>query len=251
MNEQLTPLYDKHCTCPACKHKYTTKKIRSSFLRTTKHDTDFCSYYTPEDLNPLLYYVNVCPECGFAESEEFSNYFPPTTVEEFFRKVSVVWKKKSYDDIRVFEDAIETYNLAIEAAKIKRESHIARSGLYIRVAWLYRTYDMSDKEQEFLKLALEQYSESFSKGDYSHTHMSDVRMMYLIGELNYRVGEEGKAIRFFSRVIYAKTIEKHTVEMARDRWQIIREEQHMREKQNKPVEEPKKEKSGWFRKLME
>lgn len=58
------------------------------------------------------------------------------------------------------------------------------------------------------------------------THMSEVRLLYLIGELYRRLGKEKQAIIYFSRVIARKkeTIEKGIVNMAYDRWQEIREE---------------------------
>lgn len=94
--------------------------------------------YASEEANPLLYYVHVCPHCGFAATEEFST---------------------------------ETDDLI-------------------------------------------------------HTHMSEVRLLYLIGELYRRLGKEKQAIIYFSRVIARKkeTIEKGIVNMAYDRWQEILEE---------------------------
>lgn len=94
--------------------------------------------YASEEANPLLYYVHVCPHCGFAATEEFST---------------------------------ET-------------------------------------------------------DDFIYTHMSEVRLLYLIGELYRRLGKEKQAIIYFSRVIARKkeTIEKGIVNMAYDRWQEIREE---------------------------
>lgn len=37
-------LYDRTVTCLVCKQTYTTKKVRSRFIRPVQHDTDFCSY---------------------------------------------------------------------------------------------------------------------------------------------------------------------------------------------------------------
>lgn len=81
-------------------------------------------------------------------------------------------------------------------------------------------------KQRFMRLALEQYIASYEADDFVHTHMSEVRLLYLTGELYRRLGKEKQAIIYFSRVIARKkeTIEKGIVNMAYDRWQEIREE---------------------------
>lgn len=219
-------LYDRTVTCLVCKQTYTTKKVRSRFIRPIQHDTDFCSYYASEEANPLLYYVHVCPHCGFAATEEFSTYFPPQTLEAIQQNICVNWRGKNYSSARTFTDAVDTYKLGIYSALLKKERHIALAGLYMRLAWLYRSKQQNEEEQRFMRLALEQYIASYEADDFVHTHMSEVRLLYLIGELYRRLGKEKQAIIYFSRVIARKkeTIEKGIVNMAYDRWQEIREE---------------------------
>ncbi|KIQ95042.1 hypothetical protein LH47_00875 [Anoxybacillus thermarum] len=219
-------LYDRTVTCLVCKQTYTTKKVRSRFIRPIRHDTDFCSYYASEEANPLLYYVHVCPHCGFAATEEFSTYFPPRTLEAIQQNICANWRGKNYSGARTFAEAIDTYKLGIYSATLKKEKHITLAGLYMRLAWLYRANEKSEEERRFMRLALEQYIASYEADDFVHTHMSEVRLLYLIGELYRRLGKEKQAIIYFSRVIARKkeTIEKGIVNMAYDRWQEIREE---------------------------
>lgn len=219
-------LYDRTVTCLVCKQTYTTKKVRSRFIRPIQHDTDFCSHYASEEANPLLYYVHVCPHCGFAATEEFSTYFPPRTLETIEQHVRANWRGKNYGGVRTFRDAVDTYKLGIYCATLKKEKHIAIAGLYMRLAWLYRSKQKHEEEKRCMRFALEQYVASYEADDFVHTHMSEVRLLYLIGELYRRLGNEKQAIIYFSRVIARKkeTIEKGIVNMAYDRWQDIREE---------------------------
>ncbi|WP_232223981.1 DUF2225 domain-containing protein [Anoxybacteroides tepidamans] len=221
---KMSQLYDRNVVCMACHQQYTTKKIRSRFLRAVKHDTDFCSYYQPEDLNPLFYYVSVCPCCGFAITEEFSSYFPPGTREAIQQNIRTYWNGKNYSGERTLEQALQTYQIGIYCASMKKERHIVLAGLYMRLAWLYRTYEMPEQEEQFMRLALKEYTASYSIEDFAGTHMSEVRLLYLIGELHRRLNETKEAIRYFSRVIAKKkeTIEKRIVDMAHERWQDIR-----------------------------
>lgn len=224
---QIDPLYDRNVRCLVCHQSYTTKKIRSHFLRPVRHDTDFCTYYEPEDLNPLFYYVSVCPHCGFSVTEEFSSYFPPNTLEAIQKNICQLWKGDNYSGKRTFQEAVNTYKLGIYSATLKREKHIVLAGLYMRLAWLYRTYQVPDQEVRFMRLALEEYTASYSKDDFVDTHMSEVRLLYLIGELHRRLNQPKQAILYFSKVIAKKkeTIEKGIVHMAHERWQDIRDSQ--------------------------
>jgi uncharacterized protein (DUF2225 family) len=225
---QVDALYDQTIHCLVCHQSYTTKKIRSRFIRAVKHDTDFCSYYHSEDLNPLFYYVNVCPHCGFSATEEFSSYFPPTTLETIQKNICQSWKGSDYSGKRTFQEAVNTYKLGIYSATLKREKHIVLAGLYMRLAWLYRTYQIHDQEERFMRLALQEYKSSYSEDDFVGTHMSEVRILYLIGELNRRLNNTKEAILYFSKVIAKKnqTIEKGIIQMAHERWQEIRNDQY-------------------------
>lgn len=220
----MSELYDRNVVCIVCRQQYTTKKIRSRFLRPIKHDTDFCSYYQPEDLNPLFYYVSVCPHCGFASTEEFSTYFPPGAREAIQQHIRTCGNGDNYSGKRALEQALQTYEIGIRCATLKKERHIVLAGLYMRLAWLYRTYGTPEQEAQFLRLALQEYTASYSIEDFAGTHMSEVRLLYLIGELHRRLDETKEAIGYFSRVIARKkeTIEKRIVEMAHERWQDIR-----------------------------
>ena len=226
MNKELEYLYDRKVECQICKNTYVTKKVRTRFIRAHRHDTDFCSFYTSTKTNPLLYYVSVCPVCGFSSSEECSDYFPPMAKDLIKQKICHNWQRKDYGQERTLDMSINSYKLAIYCATIKKEKHIALGGLYIRLAWLYRTEQVNpQEEQRFLRLALDEYILSCSVGEFTDTPFSETKLLYLIGDVSRRVGLEGQATRYFSRVIekQKETIEKGIVQMAKDRWSEMRE----------------------------
>src|SRR5690348_12652475 len=106
-------LYKKSINCPVCKHDYKTTKLRTRYIHIEKHDSDFCSYYIDEKFNPLLYYVNVCPSCGYSHSDTFSRTFKPYTLENIQQKISMKWGNHDYCSERTLKDAVDTYKLAI------------------------------------------------------------------------------------------------------------------------------------------
>ncbi|MFY4775530.1 DUF2225 domain-containing protein [Metabacillus sp. RGM 3146] len=218
-------LYNKHVHCQVCNHDFTTKKLRSKFIRAVQHDTDFCSYYASEKHNPLFYYITVCPECGFSFSDEFSACFPPRTLQTIEEKIWKNWGKLNYCGERNIREVLNTYKLAIYCAQLKQEKHVAAAGIYLRLAWLYRTEEPSH-EIRFMQLALEEYIHSYSKEDFMGSMLTETKILYLIGELNRRLGNISQATLYFSRIIekQKETLEKGIIQMAKDRWYEIRQE---------------------------
>lgn len=208
-----------------CRHSYTTKKLRSRFIKLAHTDTDFCPTYSPEENNPILYQIYVCPACGYSYSDDFSVYFPPGTQKEIQEKVCSNWKPQNFSEKRTVEDAIKTYKLAVYCASLKKEKHIILAGLFLKLAWLYRSLKDNEQEQRFMLMAKEEYLNSYSAQDYQGTPISEVRVLYLLGELAWRMGNEKDAGKHFSKVIeqQKRTTETKIVEMAKERWQEIRE----------------------------
>lgn len=223
--KEIPPLYDKKCTCFMCDKKFTTKRVRSRFVKVTQYDTDFCPEYESSEANPMLYQVKVCPHCGFSFTKEFSSYFPPGTRELIDEKVCSSWTPQDFGQTRTINQAINTYVLGAFCGTLKKEKHITIAGLYMRLAWLNRSLENEEQELRFSKLALNEYKESYSTADFQGTQISEVRLLYILGELARRTHSYKEAVLFFSKVVEKrnKSIELSIVEMARDRWYEVRE----------------------------
>ena len=59
----------------------------------------------------------------------------------------------------------------------------------------------SEQEQRFINLALSEYQETYSIQDYQGTPVSEIRVLYLIGELYVRTGNIKESSKYFSKVI--------------------------------------------------
>ncbi|ERN51104.1 DUF2225 domain-containing protein [Alkalihalophilus marmarensis] len=233
MNDTIEPLYDKSCACMVCGHSFTTKRIRSRFVKVKKLHNDFFTEYKEVDLNPSYYEAAVCPECGFTFTDMFQPSFPPGS-SDAIREVLKSWKKQNFGEQRTRSDAIRTMKLALLSAVLKKEKHIVIAGLCLRLAWVYRELRSSElssnklpqsEEKRFLEQALERYIASYEQADYVGTQMSDIRILYLIGELSRQLGNQADGIRYFSEVIHHKNraVETKLVEMAREQWYIMRQ----------------------------
>jgi uncharacterized protein len=222
--ENLQPLFDRKLSCPICDKEFTSKKIRSKFIKIQGYDTDFCPIYKEGAVNGLLYNIYVCPHCGYSFSEDFSTYFPPTTKAQIEEKICKKWVPHNFGNERTIDDSIQTYKLSSLCASIKKERHVLVAGLYLRTAWLYRLKGNHSQEKRFLLFAQKEYEESFSNDDFKGTQMSEIRLLYLLGDISKRIGHMDKATTYFSMVIerQKKTVETHIVDLAKERWYEMR-----------------------------
>ncbi len=215
-------LYEKSVTCLYCRKNFKTKKLRKSKIRTHSRDTDFCTYYTGD--NPLFYDVNVCPNCGFAFTESFSNIpdLRKGDIENHYLKKIVV---PQLCGPRKIEDAIRSYKLALLCAIMLREKTFILANLCMRLAWFYRYMDNGDEERRFLSHALQQYEDLYQNERLDHIPMEEEKLVYLIGELNGRLGQYEKTRRWFSYIFTSRDLEPKWKTLARDRWLEYRQNQ--------------------------
>lgn len=227
MSEELKPLYDKKVKCPICSFMNTTKKIRSRFIRVKKIESDFLTHYQDKDLNPIFYEVTVCSKCGYAFADTFTNSFSASALERIKNQITANWKGRDFSNERSIELAVEAYKLALMSGALKQEKSIVLAGICLRLAWLYRLLDDDNKQEErFMKIAYEKYQDSYIESDYIGTQMTEMRLLYLTGELSRRLGLRAESVKYFSKVINHKnrSTETKLVEMARDQWYLIRED---------------------------
>jgi len=224
MNEK-SPIFTRNMKCPACTTAFPTTNVRISYPKTYEISTDFCVTYQDEENSPYLYYVNVCESCGYAYTKN-SQPLTRDSVQVIQQKISINWTPRSFGNKRSLEDAITVYKLAIYTSIIKNEKFYMLAGLLLRLGWLYRKMNNIEQEERFIRKAYETYKKSYDLADYSGSEMSEVRIIYLIGELARRLNEFEQAISFFSKVISHPNghFEKGIVEKAREQWHLTREE---------------------------
>ncbi|RTQ93076.1 DUF2225 domain-containing protein [Lysinibacillus telephonicus] len=231
---ELSPYYEKKIECLCCKKTFPTYKVRSKSIKVDHTDTDFCPIYSDSNVNALFYNIFVCEHCGFSFTEDFSKYFAPGTREVIEEQITKKWVPRSFNGERTIDQAIESYKLAFVSGMLKKEKAVSLAGLALRIGWLYRSLK-NEQENRFIKIARDQYIESFSTEDYKGTQMSDTRIMYMIAELSRRIGDLDDATRFFSKVIESQRIdggEAKLVDLAKEQWQLVREQ---REKERSAI----------------
>ncbi|MCK0470336.1 DUF2225 domain-containing protein [Halalkalibacter sp. APA_J-10(15)] len=220
----LTPLYDKESVCQICAHKHSTKRVRTRFLKVENIHTDFFTEYKDSSIHPLLYEAIVCPNCGFAFMDTFSSSINSDSLNVIKEQLRG-WSVQDFGQERHVVDAIKATKLAVISGMVKKEKTIVMASLCLRLGWLCRMRKDEQEERRFLLKALEKYKASYLEADYDGTTMTDIKMLYMIGEIARRVEHTEDALKYLAKVVEHKNKheEKKIVEMAREQWYAIRE----------------------------
>lgn len=232
----LQPLYDKKTGCPFCGESFSTKKVRSRFIKPLRVDSDFCPIFKEGDYSPLHYYIVVCPKCGFAFTEEFSTYFSQAARDKIDEEITGRMDKQAdFCSERDFEMAIRTYKLAIYCAQLVKERHIVFAHLCLRLAWTYRGKGNRNEEVRFLKLALDEYEKAFTNSDFDTEKIPEMQVLYMIGELNRLLGNLSEAVKYYATVVEHDDKSRYVkyVNLAREQWKLAVDEHRTQRQANK------------------
>ncbi len=233
MNQGINDnLYNKQINCPVCGIDFDTKKVRTSAIRIVNRDEDFCPHYKSE--NPLFYSVYVCPNCGYAALESDFTKISERNKEIIKKTISSKWNQRSYGEKRKLEDAIEVYKLALLNHQIIHSPKSTIGKLCLRLAWFYR-YINNDREKEFIKYTIDSFYEAYTLERIDKEDYDEVIMLYLLGELNRRIGNYKEAVKWFDKALSNPDInrKRHIKLKARQQWSLAREENSLRKNQLK------------------
>ena len=215
--------------CPVCSETTRVVKVKSRII-VEKTDWDYCTHY--RDINPYFYTMWVCEHCGYAADENtFLGYMPEKhkkTLSEFLIQHRVSFK---FQEKRTLPEAVAAYKLAIHYSEMLEESLAHRAGLYLKLAWVYRTGGKDDEEKAqekpYLQKAAELYTESVMRERYPIGPLTDSMALYLSGACYYLMGDLEMATQTLSRLIGdqdLRDVEPKLYDRTRDLWQDIREE---------------------------
>lgn len=214
-------LYSIEKECTVCNEKFMVTCVRSR-LSLIKQDGDFCAHY--KGVNPYYYTVWVCPHCGYAARDTDFPGIIPAMVPKIKKFLAQRNAKFNLCGERTREQAIASYQLAIFYSGIIATPASKLAGLHLRLGWLYREGEVVDEENKMLVKAREYYEQALSKERMPIGNMSELAVMYLVGELLRRAGENEKALLYLSRVVSSPLakVEKRVGDLARAAWQEMR-----------------------------
>lgn len=212
-------LYDKTIKCPVCGVESKVKTVKSSAIRVVKKDSDFMIHYN--GINPLLYEVLLCNECGYAGLGKYFDNFKEKNKEVFIQKVSQNWRRIEMPEENSLEFAIKQHKIALISSMIKDAKASEKAFICLKTSWLYRLQGDTENELAFQKEALKGFEVAYSSEDFPIAGLDKYSVLYLIGELNRRIGNDDLALRYFSEVITGKASEK-IKEQAKEQKDLIK-----------------------------
>jgi uncharacterized protein (DUF2225 family) len=207
----VTPLYNTHITCPVCQNKVEYTKVRTKAIRVIKRDTDFCPWYEGE--NPVLYEAVICPECGYGAHISSFDKINKYEIERIKERITSRWHKRNFSGQRTIDEALEAYKIVLLNLNEREAPKSEIAKICLRIAWLYRYKNEKANENKFLKFSLENYKLAYSQEDLSLGKFDEFTCIFIIGELEKRLGNYNESRQWLSRLImsYSDPLKKSRV----------------------------------------
>jgi uncharacterized protein (DUF2225 family) len=224
-NKEKSALYNKEVTCPVCGRSFKAIAIKSSAIRMLKKDSDFFIRYST--INPYFYDVWLCNSCGYAAMKVDFHTLRSAEIEAIQKSITPKWNGRMYPEVYNVHIAIERYKLSLLNYVITNSKSSKKAINCMKLAWMYRLIETDDaKEMElvFLNQALEGLSDAYYCEDFPIYGMDKYSAMFLIGELNRRLGHSDNSLVWFSNVITTPNVPQKLKELARDMKDLIKED---------------------------
>jgi uncharacterized protein (DUF2225 family) len=175
-----------------------------------------------DNINPLFYDIVICPKCGYSAMIRYFDKIRDEQAQMIKSKISPRFKAKIYPDIYDVDIAIERYKLALLNTVVKNAKSSEKAYICLKIAWLLRLKKSSDEELKFIEQALIGFKEAYEKEPFPVCGMDRFTLMYLMGELSRRIGDEHEALLWFGKVIISTNVNPRLKELARDQKDLIK-----------------------------
>lgn len=227
-------LYDKKVSCPNCKIDFTTKKPFSTRLKVDKIESDNHKIY--KNINPYIYEINVCPQCGMAFGEKANTKLNEDKIRKILDYFMNINDFNKYTSERSMEDGIRVFKLALHIASQISEPKYVIAGLALKVAWLYRELEDTAMERKFLEISYQNYKFTYSNEDFESVGYQKYFIIYTIADLSRRLDYFEEARRWYGDLFALRSaVPRQMMIKATDMWGDYKEEHHKRELQNQPI----------------
>lgn len=202
--------------------EFEITKVKSNGSKISSVDTDMCVYY--EGVNPIFYDVWVCEHCGYAAQNDKFEKILSREAKLIKEVITPKWTEHSLSGERTIQQAMEAFKLALINLDAKNGKPSEYAKVCLRLAWLYRLQE-DPKEKDFLKFAADYYAKAFQTERFPLDKLDENTCMYIIGELNRRIGNNEEAVKWFSSVISSPEARRNAklLENTREQYQLAKE----------------------------
>lgn len=229
--KQKKLLYDCEVTCPVCGNDFKAKAVKTSAARILKRDSD--SFITFDVINPYFYDVWICDRCGYAAMKRDFNKIRDSEIDLIKEKIRPKWKSRSYPDVYDVNIAIERFKLSLLNYYVIDAKASKKAINCLKLAWMYRLLKDSENETVFLRQALEGFNYAYLNESFPIYNMDKFTSMYIIGELNRRLGNNDESLKWFSQIITSQGVPSRLKDRSRDQRDLIKEAEELGKNEDK------------------
>lgn len=251
--KQKNLLYNREVTCPVCGNDFKAKSVKTSAARILRKDSD--SFIIFDVINPYFYDVWICNKCGYAAMKRDFNKIRNSEIELVKEKIKPKWHPKTYPDVYDVNIAIERFKLSLLNYYVINAKASKKAMNCLKIAWMYRLLKDAENENVFLKQALEGFNSAYFNEGFPLYNMDKFTSMYIIGELNRRLGNNEESLKWFSQIITAQGAPSKLKDRSRDQRDLIKEAEDLEKSADKlnndelAIKEEGKPKKGFFSKF--
>lgn len=213
-------IYDKTVECPVCGSKNKIKFPKKVSYRMSRRDSDLMQYY--EGINPLFYGIEFCNECGYASLPSYFKTLKENQKILIISQISVKWTKNIYPDDYDVDVAIKQHKLALLNAMVKDSLPSEKALICLKLSWLYRIKEDSENEKRFQEQAINSFQQAYMVENFPIGGLDKYTLLYLIGELFRRLGNNSNALTYFSQVLSSTEASSKVKEMVRNARELMR-----------------------------
>lgn len=221
-------LYDKNVICPVCNNNFKTRVVKTDATRIKEKDKDLFIRY--KGINPYYYDVWICNICGYSAMKIDFNKIKKVEKERIRSGISTKWHGKEYPKVYDVNIAIERYKISLLNYTIMESKASKKAINCLKLAWMYRILEDTKNEQLFMEQAVIGLNDAYFNEDFPMYGMNKFTTMYLIGELQRRLGNYDEALKKFGDIITSQGADRKIKDLAWDQKELIKES--LQEKNN-------------------
>ncbi|HKM17637.1 MAG: DUF2225 domain-containing protein [Firmicutes bacterium] len=214
-------IFDTEAVCPVCSTRFPAVRVRNSRLVTARVEPDFRILY--QDMEPLWYYVWVCPQCAYAYPYKQFGKIPHrqlAKVEKALRGVDPV--KFQFSPRRTLDEVFLAYYLALNTFGLANAAPEQFGNLWMRLVWLYEDAEAQEWVEHAVQQALQHFEKALVSGRRSDA--GDQKLYILIAELHQRLGQREAALRYLLEAVNLRRGSEGYRRLAADRIPDLRAE---------------------------
>lgn len=195
-------LWSKKVVCPVCGHQFDAYNVHLNKISLSKLERDLYPVY--KGINPLFFSLYSCPKCKYtAFPDDFENF--ENLKKDYQEKIKMEVSKFTNINIdlskdRKLEDAIKMHSLAFLIYDSYTKNILTLAELSLKLGWLNKLKKDKKKEVYFKLKTIEYLEKAFDNGITS-PRFSEMKIMYLIGEINYEFEKYSKAKEWLGKLI--------------------------------------------------